>query len=207
MARPGGTADVTVARKIARPRPDRMHWLFEALERGVSSEEVCELTKIDPWFIQQIAGNCWRSNKRLAAVTLETASGGTAARSEAYRARATKSWRNCGRRNRRRAGAAQTEWALAPVFKRVDTCAAEFESFTPYMYSTYEEEDEAEPADRPKIMILGSGPNRIGQGIEFDYCCCHASFALREDGFETHHGELQSGNGFDRLRYVGPAVF
>jgi len=67
----------------------------------------------------------------------------------------------------------------------VDTCAAEFESFTPYMYSTYEDEDESEATSRPKIMILGSGPNRIGQGIEFDYCCCHASFALHEDGYET----------------------
>ena len=74
---------------------------------------------------------------------------------------------------------------VAPVFKRVDTCAAEFESFTPYLYSTYEDEDEADTTDRPKIVILGSGPNRIGQGIEFDYCCCHASFALREDGYET----------------------
>ncbi|HYV25573.1 MAG TPA: carbamoyl-phosphate synthase large subunit, partial [Pyrinomonadaceae bacterium] len=74
---------------------------------------------------------------------------------------------------------------LIPVYKRVDTCGAEFESYTPYLYSTYEEEDEAQPTDRPKIMILGSGPNRIGQGIEFDYCCCHASFALHEAGFET----------------------
>ncbi len=74
---------------------------------------------------------------------------------------------------------------VQPVFKRVDTCAAEFESFTPYLYSTYEEEDESEAVDRPKIVILGSGPNRIGQGIEFDYCCCHASFALKEDGYET----------------------
>ena len=74
---------------------------------------------------------------------------------------------------------------VQPVFKRVDTCAAEFESFTPYMYSTYEDEDEAEPTSRRKIMILGSGPNRIGQGIEFDYCCVHASYALKEEGFET----------------------
>ncbi len=74
---------------------------------------------------------------------------------------------------------------MTPVFKRVDTCAAEFESFTPYLYSTYEDEDESDAQARPKVMILGSGPNRIGQGIEFDYCCCHASFALREDGFET----------------------
>ena len=74
---------------------------------------------------------------------------------------------------------------VRPVFNRVDTCAAEFESFTPYLYSTYEEEDEAPPTDRKKVMILGSGPNRIGQGIEFDYCCCHAAFALRDDGFES----------------------
>ena len=77
------------------------------------------------------------------------------------------------------------EHAFSPVFKRVDTCAAEFESYTPYLYSTYEEEDEATPTDRKKVIILGSGPNRIGQGIEFDYCCCHAAFALREDGYET----------------------
>ena len=74
---------------------------------------------------------------------------------------------------------------IAPVYKRVDTCGAEFESFTPYLYSTYESEDEAAPTDARKIMILGSGPNRIGQGIEFDYCCCHAAFALREAGYET----------------------
>ncbi len=74
---------------------------------------------------------------------------------------------------------------VMPVYKRVDTCAAEFESFTPYLYSTYEEEDEAAPTTKKKVIILGSGPNRIGQGIEFDYCCCHASFALRDDGYET----------------------
>jgi len=80
---------------------------------------------------------------------------------------------------------ARKKLGVQPVFKRVDTCAAEFESFTPYLYSTYEDEDEADAVDRPKIVILGSGPNRIGQGIEFDYCCCHASFALKEDGYET----------------------
>ncbi|MDQ6960101.1 MAG: carbamoyl phosphate synthase large subunit, partial [Mariprofundaceae bacterium] len=74
---------------------------------------------------------------------------------------------------------------VAPVFKRVDTCAAEFEAHTPYLYSTYEQECEARPTDRKKIMVLGGGPNRIGQGIEFDYCCVHAAFALSEDGFES----------------------
>jgi carbamoyl-phosphate synthase large subunit len=77
------------------------------------------------------------------------------------------------------------DYAIVPVYKRVDTCAAEFESYTPYFYSTYEEEDEGDPSDRKKIIILGSGPNRIGQGIEFDYCCCHAAFALKEEGYET----------------------
>ena len=81
--------------------------------------------------------------------------------------------------------ARRKELGVQPVFKRVDTCAAEFESFTPYLYSTYEEEDESFAVDRPKVVILGSGPNRIGQGIEFDYCCCHAAFALKEDGYET----------------------
>ena len=74
---------------------------------------------------------------------------------------------------------------IVPVYKRVDTCAAEFESYTPYLYSTYEQECEAEPTDRRKVVILGSGPNRIGQGIEFDYCCCHAAFAFKEEGYET----------------------
>ena len=74
---------------------------------------------------------------------------------------------------------------VMPVYKMVDTCAGEFESFTPYLYSCYDEEDEAAPTNKKKVLILGSGPNRIGQGIEFDYCCCHAAFALREDGYET----------------------
>ncbi len=108
-----------------------------------------------------------------------------AARRQNASAQATSSLRKCGRRLPRPCGIAATKAHICPVFKRVDTCAAEFESFTPYMYSTYEDEDESEPTDRPKIAILGSGPNRIGQGIEFDYCCCHASFALREDGYET----------------------
>ena len=81
--------------------------------------------------------------------------------------------------------AARKAAGIVPVYKRVDTCSAEFESFTPYLYSTYERECEAAPTERKKVVILGSGPNRIGQGIEFDYCCCHAAFALREEGFET----------------------
>ncbi len=169
--------------KIATPRPDRIHWLQLALERGLKPKEIVRLTKIDPWFIEQLQ-EIAALNKRLASANADTVS--DALLREAKRmgtsdeqlAQMWKSTTSIVRRRRAKGG-------ITPVFKRVDTCAAEFESFTPYMYSTYEEEDESAPNDRPKIVILGSGPNRIGQGIEFDYCCCHASFALREDGYET----------------------
>src|ERR1700722_3738005 len=169
--------------KIATPRPDRIHWLFVALERGISAKEATELTKIDPWFIEQIQ-EIIAVNRRLASVTVETVpedllrEGKRIGTSDEQLAQMLKTTPAAVRPRRAKA-------KIFPVFKRVDTCAAEFESFTPYMYSTYEDEDEFEPTDRPKIAILGSGPNRIGQGIEFDYCCCHASFALREDGYET----------------------
>jgi carbamoyl-phosphate synthase large subunit len=169
--------------KIATPRPDRIHWLFVALERGISSKEAIELTKIDPWFIEQLQ-EIIAMNRRLASVTIETVSeellreGKRIGTSDEQLAQMWKTTPAVVRHRRHKAN-------ISPVFKRVDTCAAEFESFTPYMYSTYEDEDESAPTDRRKIAILGSGPNRIGQGIEFDYCCCHASFALREDGYET----------------------
>ena len=94
-------------------------------------------------------------------------------------------WRLSGKGDQEKVRHLRKKHGIQPVYKRVDTCAAEFESFTPYLYSTYEEEDEAAPTAKKKVIILGSGPNRIGQGIEFDYCCCHAAFALREDGYET----------------------
>ncbi len=169
--------------KLATPRPDRIHWLLVALERGLPAEEVCELTKIDPWFIHQLQ-EIVAMNKRAAGVTVETASRDLlreAKRHGASDEQLAQIWKTTPAAVRLQ----RARWNVAPVFKRVDTCAAEFESFTPYMYSTYEEEDEADPQAKPKIMILGSGPNRIGQGIEFDYCCCHASFALHEDGYET----------------------
>src|SRR5271156_385962 len=180
---PAETPDSLLREKLATPRPDRIHWLLTAVDKGLPAEEICELTKIDPWFIHQIE-EIVAMNRRAATVTVETASRellrevkrhGT---SDEQLAQIWKSTPASVRLQRARYG-------VAPVFKRVDTCAAEFESFTPYMYSTYEDEDESEPRNVPKVMILGSGPNRIGQGIEFDYCCCHASFALREDGFET----------------------
>jgi carbamoyl-phosphate synthase large subunit len=180
---PADTPVSLLREKIATPRPDRIHWLFVALERGISAKEAIELTKIDPWFIEQIL-EIIAVNKRLASVTVETVpedllrEGKRIGTSDEQLAQMWKTTPAAVRHRRAKAH-------IAPVFKRVDTCAAEFESFTPYMYSTYEEEDESQPTDRPKIAILGSGPNRIGQGIEFDYCCCHASFALREDGYET----------------------
>src|SRR2546428_86604 len=180
---PTDTPDSLLREKLATPRPDRIHWLLTAVERGLHAEEICDLTKIDPWFIKQIE-EIVAVNKRAAGVTVETASKellrevkrhGT---SDETLAQMWKTTPAAVRLQRARYG-------VSPVFKRVDTCAAEFESFTPYLYSTYEDEDESDAQSRPKIMILGSGPNRIGQGIEFDYCCCHASFALHEDGYQT----------------------
>jgi carbamoyl-phosphate synthase large subunit len=180
---PAETPASLLREKLATPRPDRIHWLLVALDRGLSPKEVCSLTKIDPWFIEQLA-EVVELNRRAASVTLETVSPemlrevkriGT---SDEQLAQIWNTTPTAVRLQRHKSH-------VAPVFKRVDTCAAEFESFTPYLYSTYEEEDEADTTKRSKIVILGSGPNRIGQGIEFDYCCCHAAFALREDGYET----------------------
>ena len=179
-------AEVTTAllrEKLTVPGPDRIHWLFEALERGMTRDEVCSLTKIDPWFIRHME-DMVELDRRIAKGTLSGASAELlleAKRSGASDEELAKLWNSTAAEVRAR----RKELGVTPVFKRVDTCAAEFESFTPYMYSTYEEEDESAPVDRPKVVILGSGPNRIGQGIEFDYCCCHASFALKEDGYET----------------------
>jgi len=168
---------------LMRARPDRIHWLFAALESGMDAEEVSRISKIDPWFTRQMQ-EIVALRKRLGETTLADVSremlweGKRAGFSDEQLAAAWGATTDAVRARRKELG-------VIPVFKRVDTCAAEFESFTPYLYSTYEEEDESAPVDRPKIAILGSGPNRIGQGIEFDYCCCHAAFAMKEDGYET----------------------
>src|SRR6202142_2846645 len=180
---PAEVTTVLLREKLHVPGPDRLHWLFEALERGMGRDEVCELTKIRPWFIAHLEGML-AVDKTIAATTLRHCTAELlleSKRSGASDEEIAKLWnvKSASVRSRRH------ELGVTPVFKRVDTCAAEFESFTPYLYSTYEQEDESNAVDRPKIVILGSGPNRIGQGIEFDYCCCHASFALKEDGFET----------------------
>jgi carbamoyl-phosphate synthase large subunit len=161
----------------------RQHLVFHALERGWTTALVHELTHIDPWFLEQFA-EIVRLRGRLSAAGLDGLSDDLLR--EAKRAGfgdleiGSILGVNQARIRERRLAA-----GLVPVYKRIDTCAAEFESFTPYLYGTYERECEANPTPRPKVVILGSGPNRIGQGIEFDYCCCHGAFALGEEGVET----------------------
>ncbi|MCY1063106.1 carbamoyl-phosphate synthase large subunit [Nannocystis sp. SCPEA4] len=168
---------------LGRPHPTRLWHVGNALRAGVSPERVHELTRIDPWFIAQI--------EAILAVEAEVRGAAPGPLGAPLLARAKRS----GLSDRRLAqlrGVPERDIrterqasGLRPVYKRIDTCAAEFAAGTPYMYSSYEEEDEADVSARKKVVILGGGPNRIGQGIEFDYCCVHASFALREAGYET----------------------
>jgi carbamoyl-phosphate synthase large subunit len=175
--------DAALRKKLVVPNDRRMWALFKALERGWSVEQLHELTRIDPWFLQQfsqiselrrIAG--MQEFRELSADFLRTLKRTGFGDGEIA---AIYGVPEATIRERR------IEDKLVPAFKRIDTCAAEFESFTPYMYSTYERGDESNPTNKSKVIILGSGPNRIGQGLEFDYCCCHAAFALRDAGFET----------------------
>ncbi|HLM00880.1 MAG TPA: carbamoyl-phosphate synthase large subunit, partial [Pyrinomonadaceae bacterium] len=178
-----GVPDHVLQRRLARPNSQRFSYITYALRNGYSIAEIHRLTKIDPWFLEQLqevmqlqARIDGRNLNDVPSDVLRTAKEfALSDRRISYLTGSTE----LGVRERRK------NLNIAPVYKRVDTCGAEFESHTPYLYSTYEEESEAEPTKRRKIMILGSGPNRIGQGIEFDYCCCHASFALRDAGFET----------------------
>jgi carbamoyl-phosphate synthase large subunit len=170
-------------RELREPRPDRLFYVADGFRAGLSLEEIFALTHIDRWFLDQIA--------ELVEIEGQVAAGGLAA-IDAARMFALK---RKGFSDARLAALLGTDEAAVrklrhafgvhPVYKRVDSCAAEFATTTAYLYSTYEEECEAQPTARDKIMVLGGGPNRIGQGIEFDYCCVHAALALREDGFET----------------------
>jgi len=171
--------DSRIKEKLLSPDPDRIFYVKRALDLGWAHEEIHRMTGIDPWFLDQIQQIVELEKDIKPGMALEILR--QAKRmgfSDSRIADLTGQSEADVRRNRKAAG-------IVPVYKRVDTCAAEFESHTPYLYSTYERECEADPTDRRKIMILGSGPNRIGQGLEFDYCCCHASFAFREEGFET----------------------
>jgi carbamoyl-phosphate synthase large subunit len=172
-----------LANELRHPGANRILYVADAFRAGWSLERVHELTAIDPWFLAQI--------EDLVQEEAKVAAGGLA-QLEAPRLRHLKRKGFADSRLARLIGVEETviskrrhAYNLHPVYKRVDTCAAEFRTSTAYLYSTYEEECEAEPTDRRKIMILGGGPNRIGQGIEFDYCCVHAALALREDKIET----------------------
>ncbi len=180
---PATLREELITQKLITPNPDRLSYIRFAFERGHTVEDVFEMTKIDPWFLRQIRDGV-RYEKELEGRALETAPREElrrAKREGLSDARLARLWKTDADAVRAR----RKELGVAAVFNRVDTCAAEFESFTPYLYSSYEDECEAEPSQRKKVMILGAGPNRIGQGIEFDYCCCHASFALQDFGIES----------------------
>ena len=172
-----------IEEELGEPGPERIWYVGDAFAAGFTLEEVHALTRIDPWFLSQI--------KEIVDIELALDR-----RTLGDLDRATLLWLKKKGFSDRRLGylldsteaeirKLRREWGVRPVFKRVDTCAAEFATTTAYLYSTYEEECEAQPTSRRKIIVLGGGPNRIGQGIEFDYCCVHAALALREDGFET----------------------
>ena len=172
-----------IAQKLITPTPDRLNYIRFALASGYTVEEIHELTSIDPWFLTQMkeVADFEATLGQATFPDIPKATFRTAKRYGISDVQLAKTWgaSEIAVRARRK------ELGVAAVFSRVDTCAAEFESFTPYLYSNYESACEADPVDRKKVMILGSGPNRIGQGIEFDYCCCHASFALQEMGVES----------------------
>ncbi|MBX3666176.1 MAG: carbamoyl-phosphate synthase large subunit, partial [Burkholderiales bacterium] len=178
------TADPDVIEnELGDPGPERIFYVADAFRAGMTREQVHGFSHIDPWFLAQIE-DLVRQEQALVGRKLEELD-----------ADALRALKRAGFSDRRLAKLLITDQhavrahrhalGVRPVYKRVDTCAAEFATGTAYMYSTYEEDCEAQPSDRRKIMVLGGGPNRIGQGIEFDYCCVHAALALREDGFET----------------------
>jgi carbamoyl-phosphate synthase large subunit len=170
-------------RKLARPNSQRFSYITYALQHDWPISEIYRLSRIDEWFLDQLQ-QVMEIQRDVEGSKLEDIS---AEELRAFKEVALSDRRLAylTERSEDEVRAYRKKLGIVPVYKRVDTCGAEFESHTPYLYSTYETEDEAAPTDRRKIMILGSGPNRIGQGIEFDYCCCHASFALHEAGFET----------------------
>jgi carbamoyl-phosphate synthase large subunit len=176
--------EAALTEKLTRPTATRVRAVAEALTRGWGVERVSQLTGYDPWFVDQMLQLVerrreLRSYEHLEAVPDQVLRGAKRdGFSDAHLAEVLRTTETAVRGRR-------ADLGLHPVFKTVDTCAAEFEAFTPYHYSSYEDEDEVEPSDREKVIVLGSGPNRIGQGVEFDYCCVHAVFALQDAGYET----------------------
>jgi carbamoyl-phosphate synthase large subunit len=176
-----------LTQRLVTPHPERLNYVRYAFERGMTVREVARMTSMDPWFLYQIKQITDEikavGGVAMAEVTAEQLR--AAKRMGISDERLAASWGLKGAEGTAAVRALRKKLNVMPVYKMVDTCAGEFESYTPYLYSCYDEEDEAAPTTKKKILILGSGPNRIGQGIEFDYCCCHAAFALREDGYET----------------------
>ena len=172
-----------IRQRLITPNPERLGYIRFALEQGWSVEQIHEITSIDPWFLKQL--------REMADLERDLSGRSLAALSREQVLHAKRDGLSDSRLGRLLSSDANTvrarrkELGVTAVFNRVDTCAAEFESFTPYLYSSYESENEADPSNRKKVMILGSGPNRIGQGIEFDYCCCHASYALADFDHES----------------------
>ncbi|MEZ4452479.1 MAG: carbamoyl-phosphate synthase large subunit [Nannocystaceae bacterium] len=179
-----GVTASSVEALLSRPSPLRLWHVASALRLGVSEERIHELCRIDPWFLRQIADlvACEHALSDSAGADLPPA--GPLLWAKRWGLSDRRIAQICGQPEAR-VRAHRQALAIRPVFRRIDTCAAEFEAHTPYLYSTYEDEDEAGISDRKKVVILGGGPNRIGQGIEFDYCCCHAAFALQRAGYEA----------------------
>ena len=175
--------------KLRVPNWERLWYLADAIRAGFTMEKIYELSAIDPWFINHIRQIVEMEGRLIRAKELLDQPEGEVfpilLREAKQMGFADKRLALLWDSSEQRIRDLRYKLAILPVYKRVDTCGAEFEAFTPYLYSTYEEECEAAPSDRKKIMILGGGPNRIGQGIEFDYCCVHGAYALAEDGFET----------------------
>ena len=169
--------------QLAEAGPDRIWYLADAFRQSMSLDEIFNITKIDPWFLAQIQDLVAEES------ALKNTSLSNIDEKLLYRLKrkgfSDKRLADILKCSETEVRERRHQFNLHPVYKRVDTCAAEFSTETAYMYSTYEEECEAEPSDRDKILVLGGGPNRIGQGIEFDYCCVHAALAMREDGYET----------------------
>src|SRR5712664_2222238 len=176
-----------LTQRLVTPHPDRLAYVQYAIRQGYPIKQIAKMTSIDPWFLYQLKEindmQLELQKHQMESVPREIVR--EAKRMGFSDGRLASVWRLDGKGGQEKIRHFRKKHKLKPVYKRVDTCAAEFESYTPYLYSTYEEEDEAAPTAKKKVIILGSGPNRIGQGIEFDYCCCHASYALREDGYET----------------------
>src|SRR5467141_237839 len=176
-----------LTQRLVTPHPERLSYLRYAIRQGYTVKQIARMTGIDPWFLQQMKeiNDMQLELEKHPMESIPTEVLRDAKRMGFSDGRLAGIWRLDGKGGQEKVRHFRKKHGLKPVYKRVDTCAAEFESFTPYLYSSYERECEANPVARKKVVILGSGPNRIGQGIEFDYCCCHASFALQEFDIES----------------------